>query len=497
MAVLEMPAVPRAAFRALVPLVVLLVFSIAAYVYANEFSAAVAHVLPLPGGLSEAPTPPPPPPPRNSHLGPPAYRPTPTYTPPAATDPFPMLTRSTGAPPPIPPHNRPRPDMFREYGLDHAPPLFIGFTRNWAVLLQAVVSYVTSGWPPESIYIVENTGVQAANAEGRLSLQNPFHLNHTSLQRLGVNVVRTPVLLSFAQLQNFFLHLAHEHGWRHYFYSHQDVLVFSFEDGADATNRPGDRPWDLRDWADDAAANHPPPAGQAGYRTLYENCLRELNRTLADDVEPWAWRWFQYDHLTLVNRAALDAVGGWDALIPYYMTDCDMNARLKMEGYTMLHRRAGIVNDVASTLEDLAALYRVPGVVPRFVDPNPFKVDPPPEEEKKTERRQANGTGGGGGGGDDDDDSAREYFRALVRVGNEMGKHKYGNRGRNTWQVSQRGGFGEPYYYDPVGFANAFDVLTEAGREVYRRKWGHRDCDIVEATNLKLWDQWRVEKDWE
>lgn len=76
----------------------------------------------------------------------------------------------------------------------------IGFTHTWPLLLQAVVSYITAGWPPSQIFVVENTGVHGANADGKLTLQNPFFLDHRALRSLGVNVVRTPVLLSFARI---------------------------------------------------------------------------------------------------------------------------------------------------------------------------------------------------------------------------------------------------------------------------------------------------------
>jgi hypothetical protein len=65
----------------------------------------------------------------------------------------------------------------------------VGFTRNWPQLLQCVVSYIAAGWPPEDIYVVENTGVMHANREGQLTLQNPFYLNHTQLAMLGVKVI--------------------------------------------------------------------------------------------------------------------------------------------------------------------------------------------------------------------------------------------------------------------------------------------------------------------
>ncbi|KAI2636057.1 hypothetical protein GGS21DRAFT_514418 [Xylaria nigripes] len=462
--------------------------------------------------------------PANTHP-PPKYKPTPTAPLPSVKDPFPFLATSTATPPPIPVYNVPKPGLHRDYGLPYMPPLFIGFTRQWPMLLQCVVSYLTAGWPPESIYVVENTGVQDSNARDQLTLQNPFYLNHTTLTRLGVNILQTPVLLTFSQMQNFFLSTATSRNWPYYFYSHQDVLVLSFEDGPDTIKRPGDRDWFFYDDQEKADILRPAAAGQKGYRTIYENSLRELNHTLENEKR-WAFRWFQYDHLTLVNRAALDAVGGWDSLMPYYGSDCDMNARLEMDGWTMRHRRVGIINDVSTVMENLAALYRDPTVVPEFVDPNPISpeeleklahphedatedksqtnqvdseaTDPTSQSAEKAldesiEKRGAPGAGGLGIG------QAMDYFRTLLKVADDMGAYKYrsDNLARNSWQNSQHGGFGEPYYYNAEGFSTSFWILAEAGREVFRQKWGHRDCDLVQETALKLDDQWRVEKDWE
>ncbi|OLN95272.1 hypothetical protein CCHL11_08135 [Colletotrichum chlorophyti] len=423
----------------------------------------------------------------------PVYKPAPTYTPPAVIDPFPLLANGASDPPAIPPHNIPPEDLHRTYGLAAPPPLFIGFTRQWPILLQCVVSYITAGWPASSIHVLENTGVQLANARGNLTLQNPFYLNHTTLARLGVNVLRAPALLSFSQMQNAFLHEAHARGWPYYFYSHQDVVVFSFEDGPDDRHRPGDRAWDFYDERDEEDGLRPPAAGRPGYRTIYENCLRDLNGTLARG-ERWGFRWYQYDHLTLVNRAAMDAVGGWDSLIPYYATDCDMNARLAMDGWTMKHRRAGIINDVSTHLEDLSALYRVPGVKPRFVDPNPPPPAPPGkkngEKKKKEEEEEEEDEAGGARRRDDPTPSnttaeadAAGYFRSVVDVAFDMTRYKYrdSDHNRNSWQKSQRGGEGEPYHYDADGFAEAFEVLVDAGRRIFELKWGRGGCDIAEG----------------
>ncbi len=117
-------------------------------------------------------------------------------------DPFPLLSqvpRARGAAP-----AKLRPPAINQPPRPHVPeatPLLIGFTRNWPQLLQCVASYVAAGWPAEDIHVVENTGVMHSNRDGRLTLQNPFYLNHTQLAMLGVDVimVTTPLILPAAR----------------------------------------------------------------------------------------------------------------------------------------------------------------------------------------------------------------------------------------------------------------------------------------------------------
>ncbi|KAI1802704.1 hypothetical protein F4811DRAFT_554545 [Daldinia bambusicola] len=394
----------------------------------------------------------------------PRYKPAPSYTPPPIQDPFPALETST--PPPIPAYNVPEKDIWLKYGLEVAPPLLIGFTRSWPMLLQAVVSYITAGWPAEQIYVVENTGMQQANARGQLGLQHPWYLNHTSLKRLGVNIIQTPVLLSFAQLQNFYLSLSYANKWPYYFWSHMDVLALSHENGFEGLT---------------------PRAGEPGYKSLYTLCLEELNRTLETD-EKWGLRFFAYDHLTLQNPKAIEDIGGWDTLIPYYMTDCDTYTRLHMRNWTQVDANCGVITDTSVVLNDLLALYRDPSIRPDFRDPNPPPPSPPPADNK-----QKRDTGLIPRGLSD----PVEYWKALLGVAERMLHYKNGDRGRNTWQSGQHGGQGEPFYYDSEGFTEALDVLTQAGKEVFHRKWGHLDCDLIVGGGLKFEDQWKVLQDWQ
>ncbi|KAI8944011.1 hypothetical protein F4801DRAFT_287203 [Xylaria longipes] len=401
----------------------------------------------------------------------PRFKPAPTHTPPPISDPFPALVTST--PPPIPSYNVPEKDSWKKYGLLVPPPLVIGFTRSWPMLLQTVVSYITAGWPPEQIYVVENTGMQQANARGYLSLQHPWYLNHAALKKLGVHIVQTPVLLTFAQLQNFYLSMSYTHEWPYYFWSHMDVLALGHENGFE---------------------NLTPRAGEPGYKSLYTLCLEELNRTLATD-DRWGLRFFAYDHLTLQNPRAIEDIGGWDTLIPYYMTDCDTYTRLHMKKWTQKDANCGVITDTSVVLDDLLALYRDPKVTPKFTDPNPLPPKEEKEEESKINKRDVIARDKGEAPPPDMEDPV-EYWKVLLRVADSMFHYKHGDRGRNTWQAGQRGGQGEPFYYDNAGFSEALNVLTEAGKEIYRRKWGHGDCNLIEGAGLTFYDQWRVLPDW-
>ncbi|ETS86898.1 hypothetical protein PFICI_00726 [Pestalotiopsis fici W106-1] len=396
----------------------------------------------------------------------PHYKPKEVAVPPPIRDPFPLLANTQQPLPPIPQYNVPRKDLYKEYGLGIAPPLLIGFTRSWPMLLQTVVSYITAGWPAEQIYVVENTGVHRANKHDQLTLQHPRYLNHTSLQRLGVNIIQTPVLLTFAQLQNFYLSISQDMDWPYYFWSHMDVLALSHENGFE---------------------NLTVRAGEEGYKTVYALCLEALRETLDNDHR-WGARLFAYDHLTLQNPKALEDVGGWDTLIPFYMTDCDMYSRFAMRNWTQEDRNAGVITDTASHLHDLVALYHDPSVVPAMEDPNPMVEVAEPRQTKRDQLSSSSASLSL--------DENIEYWKALLQTSDHMFHHKHGGRGRNTWQDGQRGGYGEPYYYDAAGFTEALEVLTEAGKEVYRRKWGHQNCDLIGGGGLRFEDQWLVEKDY-
>lgn len=410
-------------------------------------------------------------------------KPEPTgYVPPPIVDPFPTLERD--GPPPLPKWNKVPVDLYKQYNLTVAPPLLIGFTRNYPMLLQAVVSYITAGWPPSHIYVIENTGVQRSNQRGLLTLQNPFYLNHKALKRLGVNIVMTPTLLSFAQLQNFYHAMSYDHEWPYYFWSHMDVVAFSYENGHE---------------------NLTSSITEPGFKNLYELSLRAVQKTL--DEPRWGLKLFAYDHYSLVNAKMVEDIGGWDTFIPYYTTDCDYHGRVEIAGWTLEDALVGIINDVGSYFADLRALYRVPGVSTDLHDPHP----PPPESvtatptpakstpAKPTSAKPThtpvksmthvhNGTAPGTA-------ADLAYWKAITETGDRMLVMKTdAQHDRLGWQQSQRGGFGEPFYYPPEGMAEALTAMIYIGKNVFGAKWGDGDCGVIGQNNLTTWDQWKMMK---
>ena len=367
------------------------------------------------------------------------YKPPPDK-PPLIVDNFPRAVEAKGSSdlPPIPRWNRP-PRIHSK----HATPLFIGFTRNWRLLQQTVVSYITAGWPPSDIYVVENTGVMNSNKDDKLTIQNPFFLDHHRLTKiLGVNVLITPTLFTFAQLQNFYLWTSVQKGWSHYWWAHMDTVIVSDEEHPDEP-----------------------------YKSAYTRALEAMEETLKENWGPLACLWYHYDRLALVRTQAFLDIGGWDTLIPFYATDCDMHERLWMKDFKIEQAEAGKIWDVGATLDDLESLYTR----------GEIKSTGKASLEKRKESPQKNSPA----------------YKDLLEKLDVLQRGKNDDQGKRlSWQGTQKGGQGEPFYRDPDGFTQGVQMWMDFGRGVFHEKWGRGDCDI-RAAGLKYDDQWRVVKDWE
>ena len=357
-------------------------------------------------------------------------------------DNFPLAARAESHRdlPPIPSWNQPPKPHVK-----HATPLFIGFTRNWRLLQQTVVSYIAAGWPPADIYVVENTGVMNANKDGKLTLQNPFYLNHRRLtELLGVNVLTTPTLFTFAQLQNYYLWTSVQKGWAHYWWAHMDTVVISDEEYTGDT-----------------------------YKSVYMRAVQAMEETLEPTWGPLATIWFHYDRLALVRTQSFLDVGGWDTLIPFYHTDCDMHERLWMKGFKIATSDAGKIWDVGESLDDLGLLYKRGEV--QQEENGAMK----PEGKEKV--------------GPEKNSPAYKDLLAKLDI-LQVAKNEDAGK-RLSWQQTQKGGQGEPFYRDPDGFQQGIQMWQDFGKGVFHEKWGFPDCTLREV-GLKTDDQWRVVKDW-
>jgi hypothetical protein len=348
-----------------------------------------------------------------------------TYSP--IADNFPLLAGVTsGHLPDVPSWNKPP--------SPHVPektPLFIGFTRNWPMLQQCVLSYLTAGWPPEDIYVIDNTGTMKSNfpPNPKLTLQNPFFLNVERLTEVfHVNVISTPTLLTFAQLQNFFIFTSMEHGWDYFWWSHMDVLAFA-EERYDELEENKDKT----------------------YKSLYIRAVEKLREATSPRYRggaEWGIQLFQYDWLALNNVKSFLKIGAWDPFISYYSTDCDMYGRFSMAGIEMPVASVGRVSDVTGSI-DLNLLFR------KTFDPNK-----PPETVEEMNNLP-------------EDERGKDGYDKLieaVRVQDDLKNH--GEEERNSWQYKQTGGQGEPFYRDPAGFEWALQHTVAAGTDIYHEKWG-------------------------
>jgi len=189
---------------------------------------------------------------------------------------------------------------------------------------------------------------------------------------------------------------------------------------------------------------------------------------------------------------AYKSIRGFDTSIPYYYADCDMHDRLKIYGFEYNRPKdveAGIVFDVANSLDDLLVLYCKKNTIALS-----FTIKGDVDKKENCDDLDTCALG-------------REWisdvpslaaFLKLREVGQTMTDYKkdLGGGGRNIWQGRQKGGKGELYYRDLEGFEKSIDMTTESRRQIYAEKWGHCDCDLLEF-GRKAGDEWRVEHDWE
>ena len=359
------------------------------------------------------------------------------------------------------------------------------------MLQQVVLSYIAAGWPRSDIVIIDNSGTMDSNNNGRLSPDNPFFLDYRLFrQRYGVSILQTPTLLSFAQLQNFMLRQALSRNWAYYFWSHMDIAIMS-----DESARPYKSFYQrVLEVLDSSALGTeqsvlPNAVPTPGTEELRETGLmRRSTKVMDADLNAertkqlpkskgWAVKFFDFDNLVLVNVEAWHVIGAWDTFIPYYGSDCDFYARLKMHGFTRDEVSAGDIFDIADAVAD--------------------------PEQRFFPRAATRASGEYGSGSSVDDGglepshgalNSRRYQELRADLG-ELAERKQTNRqGRNTWQLDVSGAARraapEPWSYDARGFQHAWWATSDFGRSLYVQKWGTMECDLVKDGRT-LEDMWQ------
>ncbi|KAF3910736.1 hypothetical protein ABW21_db0209187 [Orbilia brochopaga] len=355
-------------------------------------------------------------------------------------------------------------DARRRISQKQLTPLFVPFTRKADMVTQTVLSYIAAGWPREQIYVIDNSGTMDANPHGKLSAGNPFSLDYELLRgRYGVNIMRTPTLLNFAQLQNYVLEMAMAGGWEYYYWTRPDITVLGNEAAVpylsfyenivrsllDVYDRADPTGWTPEMLAEVARKERDPidlPQGEAKAR-------RELEVDYASG-RPWGIVFHAFAGLTLMNvKAAADekmGVGAWDILIPYYGSDCDYYERLRLTGWAMLLRNAGVVFDVFKAAENVESL---------------FFADDAEHAQLQSDR----------------------YRNATAQL-LELSVRK--DRPAEGLKTTFPAGRGEPWTYDPHGYDQGWWYMADVGRQIYQKKWGTDNCrPSWEGKELK--DMWK------
>ena len=156
------------------------------------------------------------------------------------------------------------------------------------------------------------------------------------------------------------------------------------------------------------------------YKSLYLRAVDALRETLDPAWGPLATRWFSYDRLALVRTQAFVDIGGWDTMIPFYMTDCDMHERLWMRKFRIEAAEVGRVWDVHTSLDNLERFYKRGSDVSKAKAKRQSTTELQPREPESQRNSLA----------------YQELVHSLNVLQNLKSKAE---GGRNTWQARQRG----------------------------------------------------------
>ena len=392
--------------------------------------------------------------------------------------------------------------------------------------------------------MVENTGMFDANKNGLLTSQNPFYLDYHRLTDIfGVNVITMPSLQSFAQLQNFYLSEAVNNNLTHYFWAHMDTVAVSHEDTrpykslyaiAVDTIRESFTPGFKKD-------KETGKEGRWGVRFFAYDWLALVN--VASYIEVGAWDTMisyygtdcdMHERLAMAGLVNPPADAGTVFDVGKSLPDLEVLYRRKKktakakreekttgstfdEGPKVIQTEDDGVREVlgdkteekttGSTFHDGKKVVTIgkdnkvtieddannstesvdPPGTPLPSDTLKITATTPETPSSEAIKKCLEET--------EEDTLGSEQWKHLEDTLAAMAKEKREDPYRNSWQLKQRGGQGEPFHYDPDGWEKALQMTIETGGAIMEEKWGHKGCDLREV-GLKAGDQWRVDHDW-
>jgi len=87
---------------------------------------------------------------------------------------------------------------------------------------------------------------------------------------------------------------------------------------------------------------------EAGEGTVKK--LVEMSQSLTDEGRKWGVIWTAYDALAAFNTAAFRAVGGWDQMLTWYLSEVDVYRRLRLAGYELIDSNLPVKHEPSQTL---------------------------------------------------------------------------------------------------------------------------------------------------
>jgi hypothetical protein len=75
-----------------------------------------------------------------------------------------------------------------------------------------------------------------------------------------------------------------------------------------------------------------------------------MAHALIREGRKWGTLFSAYDALAAFNTEAFREVGGWDTLLEWYASDCDMYRRVKLAGYELVESNLPVKHEPSQTL---------------------------------------------------------------------------------------------------------------------------------------------------